>query len=162
MLGFYTDPDFLAKINLMLFLLTVRMIRRLKGLAVFVAIIFLFLIIVMYTDQSNEKTGVKMPQTDTRRSFVSSTSEMTANNTKPRLNVILLTHMSSGSSVVGNIFNLHPDVFYLYEPMRALRRKVYRGEWLVLNESTSDAFKKDFSTLLRDFFTCSFQEKKKQ
>ena len=160
MLGFYPDPDFLTKSNLMLFLLTVKMIRRLKGLAVLVAIIFLFLTIVIYTNQSNEKTGVKMAQTDTRRSFVSSTSEMTANNTEPRLNVILLTHMSSGSSVIGNIFNLHPDVFYLYEPMRTLRRKVYGSEWHVLNKSRSDAFKKDFSTLLRDFFTCSFQEKK--
>ena len=100
-----------------------------------------------------------MPQTDTRRSFVSSTSEMTANNTETRLNVILLTHMRSGSSVVGNMFNLHPDVFYIYEPLHALRRRVYGGEWLILNKSRRDAFRKDFSVLLRDLFTCSFQEK---
>ena len=144
----------------MLLLLIVKMTRRLKGLAVFVAIIFLFLFIVIYTSQSNEMTRVNMPQTDTRRSFVSSTSEVTSNNTRPRLNVILLTLMSSGSTVVGNMFNIHPDVFYIYEPLHALRRRVYKGEWLVLNKSTSDAFKKDFSTLLHDLFTCSFQEKR--
>ena len=146
MLGFCSDRDFLSKINLMLLLLTVKM-TRLKALAVFVAIIFLFLIIVIYTSQSNEITRVKMPQTVTRRSFVSSTSEVTSNNTRPRLNVILLTLMRSGSTVVGNMFYIHPDVFYIYEPLHALRRIVYKGEWLVLNKSTSDAFKKDFSTL---------------
>ena len=159
MLGFYTDPDFLSKINFILLLFTVKMKKRSKGLAVFVAIIFLFLIVI-YKSQSNERTWVKMPQTDTRRSFVSSTSEVTANSTKPRLNVILLTHMRCGSSVVGNIFNLHPDVFYIYEPLRALRRAVYGGEWLVLDKPKSDAFRKDFSTLLRDLFMCSFQEKR--
>jgi len=68
--------------------------------------------------------------------------------------------MSSGSTVVGNMFNLHPDVFYIYEPLHALRRTVYGGEWRVLNKSRSDAFRKDFSTLVRDLFTCSFQEKR--
>ena len=159
MFGFSTDLDFLSRINLMLLLLTVMMIRRLKGLAVFVAISFLFLLVVIYRSQLNGRTRVNMPQTDTRRSFVSSTSEMTANNTETRLNVILLTHMRSGSSVVGNMFNLHPDVFYIYEPLHALRRRVYGGEWLILSKSSRDAFKKDFSVLLRDLFTCSFQEK---
>ena len=70
MLGFYTDPDFLSKINFILLLFTVKMKKRSKGLAVFVAIIFLFLIVI-YKSQSNERTWVKMPQTDTRRSFVS-------------------------------------------------------------------------------------------
>ena len=123
----------------------------------FVAFVFLFLIIVIYTSQSNEKTRVRMPKIETRRSFVSLTSEVKTNNTETRLNVILLTHMSSGSTVVGNMFNLHPDVFYMYEPLHALRRKVYRNEWRVLSKSRNDAFRKDFSILLRDLFTCDFQ-----
>ena len=151
-----------SKIHLILLLLTVKMTRRSKGPAVFVAVIFLFLIIVIYTSQSNESIRVKMPQIETRHSFVSSPSEVRTNNTEPRLNVILLTHMSSGSTVVGNMFNLHPDVFYIYEPLHALRRNVYGGEWLVLNKSKNEAFRKDFSTLLRDLFTCSFQDKRTQ
>ena len=152
---------FLIKITLTLLPFTVKMKKRSKGPAVFVVVIFLFLTIVIYTSQSNRRTmRIKIPQIDTRHSFVSSTSEVKANNTEPRLNVILLTLMSSGSTVVGNMFNLHPDVFYIYEPLHALRRKVYGGEWLILNKSRSDAFKKDFSTLLRDLFTCSFQEKR--
>ena len=89
---------------------------------------------------------------------MSSPSAVESNNTEPRLNVILLTFMSSGSTVVGNIFNLHPDVFYIYEPLQGLRRKIYTKVWLVLNKSRNDAFRKDFSTLLGDLFTCGFQE----
>ena len=37
---------------------------------------------------------------------------------KPRQNVILLSSfMRSGSSVIGDIFNNHPDCFYMFEPL---------------------------------------------
>ena len=134
------------------------MTRRLNGPLIFVAIIFLFVSIVIYTSQSNERTRLRFLQKETRNSFQSLTSEVKTNNTEPRLNVILLTFMSSGSTVVGNMFNLHPDVFYIYEPLHALRRIVYGDEWRVLNKSQNDAFRKDFSTLVRDLFTCGFQE----
>ena len=151
---------FFIEITLTLLLFTVKMTKRLKGPPVFVAIIFLFLIIVIYTSQSNERTRIKMPQIETRRSFASSPSEVRTNNTEPRLNVILLTFMSSGSTVVGNMLNLHPDVFYIYEPLHGLRRNVYGNEWRVLDKSKNDAFRKDFSTLLNDLFTCGFQKKR--
>ncbi|XP_022802263.1 carbohydrate sulfotransferase 4-like [Stylophora pistillata] len=79
---------------------------------------------------------------------------------KKRLNVIILTHMSSGSSFSGNIFNLHPDVFYLYEPLHDLRKVEYGEDWTPLNKTANDAYKTDFSNLLRDLFTCKFKEKK--
>lgn len=77
---------------------------------------------------------------------------------KKRLNVIILTLMSSGSSFFGNVFNLHPDVFYLYEPLHNLRRKVYGDEWHPLNKLANEAYKIDFAKLLRDLFTCGFKE----
>ena len=77
---------------------------------------------------------------------------------KKRLNVIILTHMSSGSSFTGNIFNLHPDVFYLYEPLHDLRKVEYEEDWIPLNKTMNDAYKIDFSNLLRDLFTCEFKE----
>lgn len=75
-----------------------------------------------------------------------------------RLNVIILTHMSSGSSFSGNIFNLHPDVFYLYEPLHDLRRVVYEDEWQPLDEEANKAYTAQFASLLRDLFTCTFRE----
>ena len=75
-----------------------------------------------------------------------------------RWNVIILTHMSSGSTFTGNLFNLHPDVFYLYEPLHNLRRDVYGNEWNPFDEKTNDAYKSDFSNLFRDVFDCGFRE----
>jgi len=75
-----------------------------------------------------------------------------------RLNVIILTHMSSGSSFSGNIFNLHPDVFYLYEPLHDLRRVVYSDEWQPLDDLANDEYRNHFASLLRDLFTCAFRE----
>ena len=142
----------------MLLFLTVRMTRRLKGPPVLVACIFLFVFIVIYTSQSNERTRLKMPQIENRNSLVSTPSEVETNNAETRLNVILLTFMSSGSTVVGNMFNLHPDVFYIYEPLHDLRRFVYKREWEVLDKSSNKAYREDFSTLARDLFTCGFEE----
>ena len=124
----------------------------------FIVFIFLFVVTVLYTYQTEERIKVRIPERENRSSFVSTPSAVESNNTEPRLNVILLTFMSSGSTVAGNMFNLHPDVFYIYEPLHGLRRKVYTKEWLVLNKSRNDAFRKDFSTLLGDLFTCGFQE----
>ena len=76
-----------------------------------------------------------------------------------RLNVIILTHMSSGSSFSGNIFNLHPDVFYLYEPLHDLRRVVYSDEWQPLDDLANNEYRNHFASLLRDLFTCAFREK---
>ena len=86
-----------------------------------------------------------------------STVKSLAERTK-RLNVIILTHMSSGSSFSGNIFNLHPEVFYLYEPLHDLRRVVYEDEWQPLDDQTNKAYTVHFASLLRDLFTCTFRE----
>lgn len=77
---------------------------------------------------------------------------------KKRHNVIILTHMSSGSTFVGNIFNLHPDVFYVYEPLHGLRRERYGDELEPLNATKNEAFRSEFVRLLRDTFTCDFEE----
>ena len=144
----------------MLLLFTVKMITS-KGHTVFAAFLFLFVVLLIYTYQlTEEKIKIRLPPIDNRSSFMSTPPEVRRNNTEPRLNVILLTFMSSGSTVVGNMFNLHPDVFYIYEPLRGLRRRVYENEWLVLNKSRNEAFRKDFSTLLGDLFTCGFQEQR--
>ena len=91
----------------------------------------------------------------------SSKREAKINHRNTRLNVIILTHMSSGSTFVGNVFNLHPNVFYVLEPLRELRMSVYGdrdlGEWNVLKGIANDAYRLDFSNLLREVFTCSFQ-----
>ena len=131
---------------------------RLKGRHVFLAGILVVVIIVIYTSQTTEMLMVRTPQIETGNDLVSPVLDVKIHRRETRLNVILLTHMSSGSTVVGNIFNLHPDVFYIYEPLHALRRKLCGSEWRILEKSRNDAFKRDFSTLVRDLFTCGFHE----
>ncbi|XP_020631744.1 carbohydrate sulfotransferase 3-like [Orbicella faveolata] len=87
-------------------------------------------------------------------------SVVKTNRTKTRLNVILLTHISSGSTIVENMFNLHPDVFYIYEPLNTLRRDIDTNGWRALQMPSNDAYKQDFLTLLRDLFTCGFDEER--
>lgn len=156
--------------------------RASKRTGAFVAVvIFVLVMIVMYMGQRNETMRIRMPQREARNDLVLptagvktnrtmaqtrfeasvvATNELKTNRTRTRLNVIILTHFSSGSTVVGNMFNLHPDVFYIYEPLNGLRREIDTNEWHDLPKSTNDAFRNDSSTLLRDLFTCGFHEKR--
>ena len=43
-------------------------------------------------------------------------------DTKKRQNLIIVAHGRSGSTFLGNIFNHHPDVFYLFEPYQTVER----------------------------------------
>ncbi|XP_020622344.1 carbohydrate sulfotransferase 1-like [Orbicella faveolata] len=43
---------------------------------------------------------------------------------KKRLNLIIVAHGRSGSTFLGNIFNHHPSVFYLFEPYQTVERIV--------------------------------------
>ena len=127
----------------------------------FVAIVvFVLVIIVVYVSQGNERMRLKAPLRETRNEAVIPTSVLKTNRTKTRLNVILLTHMSSGSTIVGNMFNLHPDVFYIYEPLNTLRREIDKNEWRALQKPSDETYRQDFSTLLRDLLTCGFDEER--
>ena len=62
-------------------------------------------------------------------SFARSSSSNTS--TSKRVNVIIISEPRSGSSFLGQIFNQHPDVFYLFEALRAAT--VVTNEDLYLN-----------------------------
>lgn len=70
-------------------------------------------------------------------------------NTTARKNLIIFSHGRSGSSITGDIFNQHPDVFYLYEPLQTVER-------------TREQFKSDYDILAQKFlksvFQCRFDE----
>ena len=47
-------------------------------------------------------------------------SSVLDSSTSKRVNVIIVSEPKSGSSFLGQIFNQHPNVFYLFEPLRAV------------------------------------------
>ena len=131
--------------------------RRLTRPRVLLALIFLsiFFVINIFVI-----IMVPMPQQETMEDFVFRSSEVKTNHTKTRLNVIVLTHMSSGSTILGNMLNYHQDVFYIYEPLHGLRRGMGTNEWRALPKSKNYDLRNVFSTLLPDLFTCGFHEER--
>ena len=130
----------------------------------FSALLFVTLQVLLVTRKwngTNMKGTFTIDTTHARMAAESNTTKVNISNNKPRLNVIILTHMRSGSSFVGNMFNFHPDVFYLFEPLNELRMVTYGdrdlGEWPSLDEKANEAYRIDFSNLLQDIFTCNFQ-----
>ena len=121
------------------------------------AIVLLVVLIVMQESKDIRPVPAIKPAIDQLENSSSIKPSTTARDTK-RWNVIILTHMSSGSTFTGNLFNLHPDVFYLYEPLHNLRRAVYGNEWSPFDKATNYEYKSDFSTLFRDVFDCGFRE----
>ena len=123
-------------------------------------ILLLVLLQVLHVWFSIQNEGKEL--NEVKRNLLS--PEGKTSDKKTRLNVIILTHMSSGSTFLGNLFNLHRDVFYHYEPLNELRMKVHGdrrdlGEWNVLDEKGKEAYRSDLSNLLRDLFACNFERK---
>ena len=77
--------------------------------------------------------------------------------TPGKLNVILLTYMRSGSTVIGKIFKSSPDVFYLYEPLRALHEKVQIGTIKTYDTLKRPAFIAKSKKWVKDLLNCSFE-----
>ena len=43
-----------------------------------------------------------------------------------RRNILVVAHSRSGTTFTGDIFNHHPDVFYMYEPLLTVKRALWR------------------------------------
>ena len=69
-----------------------------------------------------------------------------------RRNVIIVSHGRSGSSLMGDIFNHHPTVFYMYEPLQTAER-VHR-KLVGRNTSYGDLAKQ----FLTGAFHCKFDD----
>lgn len=69
----------------------------------------------------NDEKGVIPENLDETPKFFDDKSEkipVFAQPKKKRQNLIIVAHGRSGSTFLGNIFNNHPSVFYLFEPYK--------------------------------------------
>lgn len=69
--------------------------------------------------------------------------------TKKNFNVLIVAHGRSGSSFLGQIFNNHPEVFYIYEPLITFQLTTMRESAL---------YEQSAKRLLDDIFNCRFRQ----
>ncbi|XP_055797192.1 carbohydrate sulfotransferase 7 [Salvelinus fontinalis] len=77
--------------------------------------------------------------------------ETVVNRSQSKIHVYLHATWRTGSSFLGELFNQHPDVFYLYEPMWHIWQALYPGDAASLQGAVRDMMKSllrcDFSVL---------------
>ncbi|KAM3843093.1 carbohydrate sulfotransferase 7 [Diretmus argenteus] len=85
------------------------------------------------------------------RSNSSDTTERALNRSQTRIHIYLHATWRTGSSFLGELFNQHPDVFYLYEPMWHIWQVLYPGDAGSLQGAVRDMmnalYRCDFSVL---------------
>ena len=81
-------------------------------------------------------------------------SSILDSSTSKRVKVIIASEPRSGSSFLGQIFNQHPNVFHLFEPLRAVT--VVTNEDLYLN-LPSENYNRLALKLLFEILNCRFR-----
>lgn len=69
-----------------------------------------------------------------------------------RSNVLIIAHARTGSSWLGKLFDSHPSVFYMYEPLYVLHETTLRNPLL----QNSALYTRVAVKLLQDIFDCDF------
>ena len=72
-----------------------------------------------------------------------------------RVNIIIMSFPRSGSSFLGDIFNQHPRVLYLFEPVRTVQRSFTENSLFEFNFSSSSYQNRVFE-FLEDITNCKF------
>ena len=70
---------------------------------------------------------------------------------KPRRNIVIVSHARSGSTITGDIFNHHPSIFYLHEPLQTVERISKR-----LIKTSDVSYGNLMTDVLTDIFRCNF------
>ncbi|KAJ7377245.1 hypothetical protein OS493_030056 [Desmophyllum pertusum] len=74
------------------------------------------------------------------------------NSKQPQRNILVVSHGRSGSTITGDIFNHHPSVFYLHEPLQTVERRYGR-----LN-TTDERYARLMADFLSNVFRCNFSK----
>ena len=108
----------------------IRLSRLLKLVPLLLCLIALYFIGTYIADSSNQPVfnDVEIQQIDqeghildefyTENNFVN----FQERSSTAKRNLIIMSHGRSGSTLMGDIFNHHPSVFYMYEPLQTVER----------------------------------------
>ena len=83
-----------------------------------------------------------------RRAFVES-------NPSRRTNIVILSLPRSGSSFLGDVFNHHPQVLYLFEPLHSLQLNIQKSS-IFHFDFTRESYKRSALKFLDDAMSCNF------
>ena len=95
--------------------------------------------------------GSSRPHRHETQQLKAGTENAFDSKTMRRRNVIVVSHGRSGSSLVGDIFNRHPSVFYMYEPLQTAKR-------LTRKSSEYSSYGGLVEKLLTGIFRCIFDQ----
>ena len=84
--------------------------------------------------------------TDTEKNF----EKFQERSSTAKKNLIIMSHGRSGSTLMGDIFNHHPSVFYMYEPLQTVERVTST------TLGTSKSYNERVMEFLTGIFRCSF------
>ena len=88
----------------------------------------------------------------TEQDFAEQTAQVDDKEKTARKNLIIVSHGRSGSTLTGDIFNHHPSVFYMYEPLQTPKRIQKKK---TINDSGYNSLATEFLT---GVFRCKFED----
>ena len=117
-----------------------------------IALYFLVLWAQPYKHEMQKLEGGNDIEVNKMASLAGPARNFKQNSKQTRRNVIIVSHGRSGSSLMGDIFNHHPTVFYMYELLQAAER--VHKKLVGRNTSYSDLAKQ----FLKGVFSCKFDD----
>lgn len=106
-----------------------RILKSIPLLICFLALCLVGFYSVLWSDWIEQINIRKTQQTDEGQDFSNSEIDLADSNMVfndvskvARKTLIVVSHGRSGSTLMGDIFNHHPSVFYMYEPLQSIRR----------------------------------------
>lgn len=136
----------------------VRLSRLLKSVPLLLCLVALYLIGSYIVGSSNQRVFRDEFQqinqdehhfkfyTDTEKNF----EKFQERSRTAKKNLIIMSHGRSGSTLMGDIFNHHPSVFYMYEPLQTVERVT------PTTLGTSKNYNERAMEFLSGIFRCSF------
>lgn len=105
---------------------------------------------VTVSNREVQELRQKVPMYERLNKLLEFNSWMSQHGSKMRQNILILSSEYCGSSLLGEIFNQNPQVFYLYEPLKSL--DYYR------DNRPTDVYDAMVTHLLDGIFHCKFDE----
>ena len=100
---------------------------------------------------SNQPYIRGLQQIDSGHEFNMEWNAAEQHSSTARRNIIIVSHGRSGSSLMGDIFNHHPSVFYMYEPLQTVDR-------VLKKVSTNMNYHVLAENFLTSVFRCKFDQ----